>query len=161
MKAEDYKPVIMVDTREPDPHPWAKHWSCESVVGTLATGDISLIGCQHWICIERKTMADLLQCLCQSRDRFTRELERARRIKDFSVIIEASYQDLWTGNYRSGMNPKSAWESVIALQQRHGIPFLFAQNVEISARLAESILIRWFKEHVKAIEAAMPRKQRT
>ncbi len=104
------------------------------------------------IAIERKTTADLISCLCTSRDRFTRELQRASRIPDFMVIIEGTYSEILKGEYRSGMNPKSAWESIIALQQRYRIPFLFAGSTEIAARLCESILIRWWKEHVRALE---------
>jgi len=44
------------------------------------------------------------------------------------------------------------WESIIALHQRYRIPFLFAGSSETAARLGESILLRWWKEHVKALE---------
>jgi len=76
------------------------------------------------------------------------------------VIVEAGYDDLLRGNYQSATNPKSAWESVIALQQRYDIPFLFAGSTEIAARLAESLLIRWHKEHVKAIDAIVKAQKR-
>lgn len=147
-------PPILIDTREPSPHPWEPYLSGEIIRGTLETGDFSLPGCAEWICIERKTLDDLIGCLCQHRERFTRELQRASRVRDFYVVCEGSYSDLWTGNYRSHMHPRAAWESVIALQQRYGIPFLMAGNVEIAAKLTESILMRWYREHVKALEAA-------
>lgn len=146
-------PPILIDTREPSPHPWERHFSVETIRGTLETGDFSLPGCEAWICIERKTLDDLVGCLCQSRDRFTRELQRAARVRDFYVICEGSYEDVLSGNYRSRMHPTAAWESVIALQQRYGIPFLMAGNVELAAKLTESVLMRWYREHVKALEA--------
>jgi DNA excision repair protein ERCC-4 len=145
-------PPILIDTREPDPHPWESCFDAPVIRGTLETGDFSLPGCGEMIAIERKTTADLISCLCSSRDRFTRELQRASRIPDFIVIVEGTYGEILKGEYRSGMNPKSAWESIIALQQRYRIPFLFAGSTEIAARLCESILIRWWKEHVKALE---------
>jgi hypothetical protein len=79
-------------------------------------------------------------------------MQRASRIPDFTVIVDGTYTEILKGEYRSSMNPKSAWESIIALQQRYRIPFLFAGSTEIAARLCESILIRWWKEHVKALE---------
>lgn len=147
------EPIILIDTREPDPHPWEGYLSCETVRGTLESGDFSIPGCGEWICVERKTMNDLIGCLTGSRDRFTRELQRAARIRDFVVVCEGSYADLWTGKYRSQMNPRAAWESVIALQQRYGIPFLMAGSQEIAARLTESILLRWWREHCNVIGA--------
>ncbi len=155
MPSDDLQPMILIDTREPAPHPWASYFSVETVTGTLPTGDLSLSGCEEWISIERKTMDDLIGCLCQGRERFTRELQRAQRIPNFSVIVEASYRDVLRGDYRSRMTPVSAWGSIVALQERYRIPFYFADDVPTSARLAESILLRWFREHQKAITAAV------
>jgi DNA excision repair protein ERCC-4 len=122
------------------------------MLGTLPTGDFSLPGCEQWICIERKELNDLISCLCSSSERFTKELQRAARIKRFYVICEGSYDDLLRGNYRSDMNPKAAWESVLALQERFGIPFLMAGSVRVAARLCESMLMRWWKEHMTVLE---------
>ncbi len=157
MPREDIQPTIVIDRREPSRHPWTPYFSLETVSGTLQTGDLSLAGCEEWICVERKTLDDLISCLCQGRERFTRELQRAARIPEFYVICEGSYQDLLQGRYHSKMHPRSAWESVIALQSRYKIPFLLAGSEEVAARLAESIVLRWFKEHVKAVEAATKR----
>jgi len=152
----DLQPTIVIDTREPGPpHPWGAYLTSETIRGTLETGDLSLLGCEEWICLERKALNDLIGCLTTSRDRFTRELQRAARVRDFFVIVEGSYADLLKGNYHSEMNPRSAWESVIALQQRYGIPFFFAGGIEVAAKLAESILLRWFKEHQKAVDTAI------
>lgn len=145
--------TLAVDTREPDPHPWEPYLSRPMVRGTLQTGDFTLPGCGEWIAVERKALDDLIACLTTSRDRFTRELQRAARVKDFYVVVEGSYADILRGNFRSAMNPRAAWESVIALQQRFGIPFLFSGSPELAAKLTESILLRWWKEHDKALQA--------
>lgn len=145
--------VLVVDTREPVPSPWEAHFTVPTVRQGLPTGDYSLIGCQEWIAIERKALSDLVGCLSLGRKRFEEELRRAQRIRDFYVIVEASYADVLAGRYHSDMNPAAVWESVIAFQQRYGIPFLFAGDVQTAAKLAESILLRWLKEHTKAVEA--------
>jgi DNA excision repair protein ERCC-4 len=145
-------PPLVIDTREPDPHPWEACFTVPTIRGTLPTGDFSLPGCEEWICVERKELNDLVGCLCSNRERFTKELQRAARIKSFYVICEGSYDDLLRGNYRSDMDPKAAWESVLALQHRFGIPFLMAGSVQVAARLCESILMRWWKEHTKVLE---------
>jgi DNA excision repair protein ERCC-4 len=149
----DIMPLIVIDTREPDdPHPWQSYFTVETVRGTLTTGDFSLPGCEEWIAIERKTGGDLISCLTVSRERFTKELQRGARIRNFYVICEASYRDILDGNYRSQMTPKSAWESIVALQTRFSIPFLLAGNERCAALLCESILLRWWKEHVKVVD---------
>jgi ERCC4-type nuclease len=126
----------------------------ETVTGTLPTGDLSLAGCGDLVCIERKTFWDLISCLCTGRERFTKELQRGQRIPNFSVVVEASYREVLRGDYRSQMTPVSAWGSIIALQERYRIPFYFAGDVPTAAKLTESILMRWFREHVNCIEAA-------
>jgi len=150
----DCQPTLILDSREPTPHPWTRHLSLETVRGTLPTGDISLVGCSGWICVERKSLNDLIACLCSGRERFTKELQRAQRIREFYVVCEGSYGDIARGSYHSNMNPLAAWESIVALQSRYGIPFLMAGSVQLAAKLTESILLRWFKEHSKAVEAA-------
>jgi len=140
---------ILIDTREQAP------WKFETptVRGTLNVGDYSIPGCEGWICIERKSLDDLIGCLSHDRDRFVRELERARRIEIFYVIVEASYSDVLEKRYRGEMHPHAAWESVIAFQQRYRIPFLFSENRDIASRLGQSILCRWWKEHWKVFAA--------
>ena len=153
--------IIAMDSREPgECHPWEPYFTCEVVRTALPTGDFSLPGCQEWIAIERKTLDDLVGCLTSSRERFTRELQRAARIKDFVVIVEALYTDVLKGRYRSAMTPKSAWESIVAFQMRFGIPFLFSGSAEIGAHLCESILQRWYLEHRKAVDAAIKTQKR-
>jgi ERCC4-type nuclease len=145
------EPVIAIDSREQKP--WV--FSTPVVAATLSVGDYSIIGCSEWICVERKSLPDLIMCLLKERDRFTRELQAGARIRDFYVLVEGKYSDILEGNYRSDMNPKAAWESFLAMQQRYGIPFLFAETPKIAAKLCESILLRWWKEHLKVFETVM------
>jgi ERCC4-type nuclease len=150
---EEIQPTICVDTREPEGGGWEPYFSVPTIRQKLDSGDYSLLGCEEWICYERKTMGDLIGCLSHSRERFIDELRRAQRIPEFYVIVESSYQSLLRGDYRSQMNPRAAWESVIAMQGRFKVPFLFAQTPEIAAKLCESILVRWYTERVKALNA--------
>lgn len=146
-------PIILIDTREPENGGWEPFFTVPTVRGKLDLGDYSLPGCGQWIAVERKALNDLIGCLCSSRERFTRELAAAARIPHFYVIVEGTYEDIFMGRYLSAMNRKSAWESVVALSMRYNIPFLFAENQRLAAVLCESILLRWYREHVKAMEA--------
>lgn len=94
-------PVICLDSREPLDHPWAPYLTLPTTRGTLDTGDVSLAGCGELIAIERKSLDDLISYLCTGRERFTKELARAARIRDFYVICEDSYADRITDPSRS------------------------------------------------------------
>jgi len=144
--------MILIDNREPSPSPWENYFSVPTVRGTLGTGDYSLVACEHLVAVERKTLSDLIGCLCTGRDRFERELARAQAIPHFWVICEGSYQEILNGDYRSQMNPQSAFQSIVALMARYRIPFLMAGDAKTAAKLCESLLSKWFREHLKIVE---------
>ena len=149
------EPILVQDTREPQKGSWGEYFQEPPLIATLPTGDFSICGCENLIAIERKTLPDLIACLSHERDRFEAELKRAARIATFYVIFEGRYSEVAKGKYRSNMTPKSAWESLMAFQERYKIPFLAGENVFVAASMAESILFRWYREHAKAIEQAM------
>jgi ERCC4-type nuclease len=148
------EPIIQVDTREPEGAGWEPYLETPFVRVCLATGDISLLGCSECFCIERKDKDDLISCLSHSRDRFIDELRRGQRVPEFYVIVECSYADILREDYHSRMSANAVWGSVIALQHRFRIPFLFAGTQEIAAHLAETILLRWWTDHTKCLETA-------
>lgn len=117
---------IIRDTREQAPFTFERH-ECVVQPGTLATGDYSLAGLEDRCAVERKSLDDLLGCLTgEGRDRFERELARARGLDAFAVVVEASFQDMAEGRYRSKMKPHAALQSVLAFQVRYGVPFIWA-----------------------------------
>jgi len=117
---------IIVDSREQTPFSFEGK-DCEIVTGALPTGDYSLVGLEDKIAIERKSLSDLMGCLTSSgRERFERELTRARGLDFFAVVIEAHFTELTGKQYRSAMNPHAAAQSILAFQVRYGAPFIWA-----------------------------------
>lgn len=116
--------VALVDTREQEPlnlHPLS------TSAATLPTGDYSVAGLEDVIAIERKSLDDLLGCIGQSRERFDREILRLLAYPTRAVVVEASWRELESGQWRSKVTPAAACGSVlgwIAL----GVPFLFATD---------------------------------
>lgn len=143
--------IIVVDSREPKTGSWEDHFSVPTVRGPLDTGDYSIVGCEEMISIERKVMSDLISCFCGERQRFTKELRRFQAIPSRWVIVEGGYRSLLGGEYRSQMNPKAAFESCIAMMVRFSIPVIMCEDPPTAARLAESILVRWTKEHRRVL----------
>lgn len=119
---------IIVDSREQAPFPFrgARYEGVSVEVGTLGTGDYSLAGLTDKVAVERKELADLVACLGRERERFERELQRAAALDAFAVVVEASWAELASGQYRSRLNPHAACQSVLAFAGRYRVPFLFA-----------------------------------
>ena len=126
-----------------------------SVAG-LKTCDYTIDGFQDDIGIERKSMDDLIACLGKQRDRFERELVRARDFQYSAVIVEGTFADLAAGNYISRMNPKSAVESISAFEVRYRIQFLFCCNQSLAARKCESLLRKFWREKQLELDSEIP-----
>lgn len=146
--------IILIDSREQRPFDFL---SCAADIeverGTLDTGDYSLAGLEHKIAVERKSLSDLVQCLGAERDRFTRELQRARALEAFAVVVESSWQDLISGKYRSRLNPGAAAASVAAFSARYGTAFHFA-GTRANAESYTALFLRQFlKGKVHEMEA--------
>ena len=145
------KPEIMLIQDSRENLGYGPLFSFPYEVGTLETGDYSLQGFESLIAIERKTLDDLVGCLTKSRKRFESELKRSRLLHRFWVIVECSPQEILTGNYSSQANPKAIWESIMAFQIRY-TNFLFAYNRLMGARMTESLLNKYAREHFKIAE---------
>ena len=146
---------IVVDTREQRPY----EFKSQTIKGTLVTGDYSLLGAENLIAIERKTLPDLISCLCGGRERFERELFRGRALDYFAIVIECSLTDIVSGDYRSKMPPKSAIQSLLAFSVRYRLPVFFVENRDYGSRVVESLLLKYARELEKRIESINPKIQ--
>jgi len=138
--------VIVQDTREQ--RGWGPHFICEWEIATVAVGDYTVRGAEHLIAIERKSLPDLLGSLTHDRDRFERELAKARAYQRFWVVIEATASDVMNGNYGrygANINPYAIWESIATFSARY-CPFIFADDPETAAALCESWLGKFQRE---------------
>jgi hypothetical protein len=150
---------ILIDSREQLPFAFSGK-SFEDVTteaGSLPTGDYSLAGLTDLVAVERKSLDDLAQCLGRERDRFERELVRARGLDAFAVVVEGSFEDLAHGRYKSKLNPHAACQSVLSFSARLGIPFFFAGS-RAGAEYATAGFLRQYlqgcRARLKAIEKA-------
>ncbi len=81
-----------------------------------------------------------------NRARFSRELHRGKALDRFFVVVEADVGDLLAGRYKSEMNPKAAFESIMALSIRFSTPFVFAGNSAQAERVTYSLLQKYAAE---------------
>lgn len=146
---------IICDTREQAPFDFDKY-ECEVAAGTLNTGDYSLAGLEDRVAVERKSLDDLLGCLVgDGRERFERELARARGLDAFAVVVEASFQDMAEGRYRSRMKPHAALQSVLAFQVRYGVPFVWAGSRSGAEYAAFHVLRHYLREAQERLKAVV------
>ena len=150
---------IIIDTREKAPFDFfTQDGDITTERGTLPLGDYSIAGLTDRVAVERKSLSDLVMCLGTERERFQRELMRAAALESFAVVVEASWQDLAAGKYRSKLSPGAGMASVLAFMARHRIPFLFAGNRENAEAVTAGFLRQYLKgkaHEVKAIQEAV------
>lgn len=147
---------IVVDTREQRPFQFAGASVYEGTTvetGTLVTGDYSLVGMEHRVSIERKSLDDLAGCLAGSRERFERELERARGLEAFAVIVEAPWEALAKGQYKSRLRPLAATQSVAAFMSRMRVPFWFCGSRPAAEFCTWSFLKQYAMGRMKELRA--------
>lgn len=103
------------------------------------------------VIVERKKdLEELSQCLCQSRDRFRAEFERAKEANAsiYLLIEDANWEKLMHGKYRTKFNPKAFLSSLVAWMVRYDIKVIFCQH-EISGQMIKEILYRELKERLE------------
>ncbi|UJX41101.1 ERCC4 domain-containing protein [Desulfovibrio sp. JY] len=148
---------IVVDSREQAPFPF-EGYGAEVMQGTLTAGDYSLVGLEPLVAVERKSLPDLVQCLGRERPRFERELERLRGFESAAVVVESPMSALALGEYRSALNPKAAYESVVAFMCRYKLTFYFAQDRRGAERFTFSFL-RHFQRTIARRYASVAKSQ--
>jgi ERCC4-type nuclease len=142
---------ILIDTREPWPHPWAKHLpEAQFEQQALETGDIALAA-NPLIVVERKTVSDFLGSITAGRERFERELARSRHLDHFCIIVEGSLIDCM--DERGGLSAESLLGTVAAFGRRK-YTIHFAGTERFAARLAWRILTQPVAEANKLAGAA-------
>ena len=146
---------VIVDSREQAPFVFVGY-DCELLSGALTTGDYSLAGLMDRCAVERKSLDDLMGCLVgEGRERFERELARARSLDAFAVVVEASFQDMAQGRYRSKMKPHAALQSVLAFQVRYGVQFVWAGTRAGAEYAAFHFLRHYLREAQERLKAVV------
>ena len=152
--------VVLVDTREQDTarlRVRLKDMKCEYERCKLDFGDYSakvpVNG--EWltlnIAVERKMdLSELAQCYCNGRKRFEREFERAQTAgaKIYLLVENATWEDAYTGNYRSKMAPQALIASILAWLSRYRCQVIFCRQ-RTSGRLIYDILYREAREYLE------------
>ena len=128
--------VAVIDSREQLPFDLAP---LQMTTGTLTTSDYSIVGLEHCIAIERKSLGDLVACCGTERERFERELKRLLAYETRAVIVEACWDEIERGEWRSKISPASVIGSILGWQAM-GVPFVLAGTRERAQDYCRRIL---------------------
>ncbi len=126
--------TVLIDNRENLPFRFSglradankqhRELSIPTKVMYLPTGDYSIEGYQHHVCVERKSLEDLYGTLGQRREQFEAEHDRMACMAAACVVIEATWDELLNRPpLMSKLNPKTIWRTAISWSIRYGVPW--------------------------------------
>ena len=152
---KDY--IILVDTREQK-----KLWNeklNEVRLKKLDAGDYSI----SWdnrdfddkIAIERKSLADITSTLTSGHTRFKKEIERAKKLDYFAVVVECDYSTFLKGYYRSSVAGYIVAKIAHTLEIKYGIPFHFCNSRTEAKALIRGLLTAYIREREKLEKEAL------
>ena len=130
---------IICDTREQDRHveAYLKRQNVPTIKRKLDTGDYSCqlgdISFERDITVERKhNLDEICGNFTAERDRFEREFIRAKAYgtKVHLIIENATWSDIFLGNYRSKLPPKSLVGSLLSWMVRFNVTVTFCKPDE-------------------------------
>src|SRR3990167_7980076 len=117
--------TALIDTREQTPLDLSP---LKTERATLTTGDYSVRGLEQEIAIERKSMPDLLGVVGRDRARFDREVKRLLAYPTRALVIEGSWREIESGNWRSSIPPQTVLGSILGWIA-YGLPVIMAGNL--------------------------------
>jgi len=120
--------------------------------GTLATGDYSIKGLENLVAVERKSLPDLMGCIGRDRERFEREIQRMKGIPSRCLVVEASWDEIGRGEYRSKVNPRAAIGTLIGWMVE-GIPIAMVGNHQAAGRFVGRFLSIFASRKLRELKA--------
>ena len=156
LKSELSRLTIICDTREQDTHceAYFKRQKIPCVVRKLDTGDYSAqlgdMTLERSVAVERKhNLDELCGNMTADRDRFEREFLRAKAhgLRIFLIVENATWTDIFLGNYRSKLSSKSLTGSVLSWLARFDVTLIFCKPEE-TPKLIYGILYYYAREEL-------------
>ena len=150
--------VVITDSREQvNDHliTWLDKNHIQHKSRALETGDYSaMLGdttFEDEVAFERKANLDeIAGNFTTGRERFEREMIRAkaRGMKRFLVVENATWTDIFLHNYRSRLEPKSLFASLMSWQAEYNLTVIFCKPSE-TAQIMYSTLYYWVRDRLK------------
>ena len=135
--------VVKIDTREQTP--FAFPANVATTTGTLTCGDYSVVGLEHEIGLERKSIGDLVGSITSGNARFQRALERLHAHRIAAVIIEGTPGEIEMHRYFAPKIPPSrVFDTIATLHCKHRVPFMFGGTRAHAAAITHRLLYKYW-----------------
>ncbi len=138
---------IIRDTREKVGWKFRASSNCSGMTEKkLDTGDYSVEGYEDIIMLERKSIVDLWNSLIQGRERFMREMDRAKEFPLRYLVIEGTLKDINNGIRYSKVKADFILASLFSLEVKHGIHVVFtSKRKDIAQAYVRKLLAKLFQ----------------
>lgn len=140
------KTIYILDTREKPNYRWSfSEYLAEdetTEIKKVDTGDYTIAGLENYISIDRKKSVDeLVNDFFSDKDRFKRELERAKEIEHFFIVCEFGYNELFKGSRYSKVSPAFLLSVINEVEFHYkNIAFIMAGSAKNAEFLSYRIL---------------------
>ena len=135
--------TIVVDSREQRPVDLSPIRSC---VKALDTGDYSVLGLEHKIACERKSLSDLVMCVGRERARFERELQRLMAYETKAIVVAADWAHIELKQYRGLLEPSHILGSLMGWVAQ-GVPIVMAGDAQRAGKFIARLLFTAARRH--------------
>ena len=146
--------ILLIDSREQTPLSFSDY-DVTVQTAALQTGDYSILGLEHKIAVERKSLDDLAQSFTKGRERFERECQRGMGLDVFAVVAECTWSDLAHSKYKSRINPNALMQSIVAWQVKYNTMFFFAGNSKGASYYVISLFKQYIQVHEKQLRQVL------
>ena len=121
------------------------------IEATLVTGDYSVRGLEDLVCIERKSLSDLVACCGRERERFDRCIQRMRSYETSVLVIESSWGAIHLGQWRGQIKPSHVKGSLYSWM-RH-VSVVIAGDRTNAAAIVSGILFSAARQNFRQLQA--------
>lgn len=135
--------VIAVDQREQLPFPLTGFAYIRKL---LKTGDYSIVGLEHRVCVERKSVADMWGSMTQGRARFEKCVQRMAAMDRALIVVEGSLAVAEKQpSYIQRVNAGSVIGGLISWMAQYGVPVVWCDDRAYAERVTLRFLAAYWK----------------
>jgi len=138
--------TLLIDSREQNPYNFRGE---VTEVTCIKTGDYSIKvmdkSLQDEIAIERKSLNDFVGSITSGRERFEKEIIRAKELKYFAIVIEADWDDIENHRYESKMPVNSVIGTIMGWSVKYNIPIFLGGKRSRCEDLIRRLLLSYIK----------------
>jgi len=130
---------IVIDTREQAPYSFA----CPVVRAKLDAGDYSVMGFEHCLAVERKSLSDLVHTVIHDAERFKAELTKLLVMDAACIVVEADLNAVLTGRHREtlrGVAPQALLGATLDIDLRWLVPVYWCGSRQAACAFTDAYL---------------------